>query len=535
MTTVPHLDHCPVCWKPRKNKDWGMTSTGETWCPKCTEFYNDNRQHFHPLDIRGTMPLAGGRLGYAPLHATLPGYMAEQSTWASIGFDVDEMRRMMQAQGRKIRWPAGYLPSAPKQQPPPAPPKPSIQAPPPGPTNDVCDCCGRNVPTPFHHDNKWPRTDGYDYCADCNNAGCGDPEDRCQLTEEVLKVAEHAMQITERAKKEMQLKAGIGSDGGNLSESERAEITAWLATNQPVEVQPQTVDETFASPPAEVAPGTPSILDLIQQQGVGPVEDASTLVAEGLSEEDREALADRAEGEAYLTTGPGAPITPEEAAFFQSAPTGVVGVRTEEGETISFAQAAAQVHGLSPEDAAELERMVAQRHQQAGQPAAPIAPTMGPASPLLNQPIAIEDAREEIMAVLQACEDPRIVNELFLGLLDAIDPADSDLHLALFQRLQASGRVHKMGTLDQPLAGYIYFYQEPKGTTKEGYTPGATQGGRMVDNAKAKIAESGVQGPVKRGMCSKCMKLVREEADGSIVTELDAEVLCGTSGGHVLA
>jgi hypothetical protein len=590
---------CIVCGKTEQQQEdeqvaegydaegFSSKSQGEPWCTNCWLFYNEHRQHFHPIDIVGHQPLAGGRLGIAPLHRTLPAYMEWEANWQSIGFDVDEMRRMMQANGLRIKWPPGHLPSAPRvgpsraslptgtvmdmgdceecqeegverpairveegphgpyltcgqhdaPQPPPAP-KPSIQASPAEPTDDVCACCGRNVPTPYHHDNKWPRTDGYDYCAACNHAGCGDPDDRCLLTKEDLKVAEHTMQITERAKLEMQLRAGIGSDGGNLGSDERADIERRLAamdaqqTGTPVQVQ--TVGETFTSPPAEVAPGTPSILDMIRAQEE----------AEGVPEDER--VPPIQPGEQHVTIAqPPHQQTWDEAVAEAAEERGEKPVAVQNpdgtmtGERLSFVEAAARVHGLPPEQVAELEALAEAQRQQAqprphltGPP--PTGVTMGPASPPLNPPMTAEDAVEAVMEVLQEVNDQTVVHQLFLGLLGALDPRDSNVSLAMLQWLQENGRVHKMGTLDQPLSGYIYFYNEPKGTTKEGYTPGGTQGGRMVDKAKEQIATSGVPLPGKKGMCPKCMRLVREEPDGSLVAEIDDTADCVGGGAHEL-
>lgn len=35
-----------------------------------------------------------------------------------------------------------------------------------------CDCCGRQVPTPFHHDAHDDSGDSWDYCQECNDKGC---------------------------------------------------------------------------------------------------------------------------------------------------------------------------------------------------------------------------------------------------------------------------------------------------------------------------------------------------------------------------
>lgn len=36
----------------------------------------------------------------------------------------------------------------------------------------TCDCCGRKVPTPFHHDAHDDSGDSWDYCQECYDTGC---------------------------------------------------------------------------------------------------------------------------------------------------------------------------------------------------------------------------------------------------------------------------------------------------------------------------------------------------------------------------
>lgn len=42
----------------------------------------------------------------------------------------------------------------------------------PQPPQSKCDCCGRNVPTPFHHDAHDDSGDSWDYCQECYDTGC---------------------------------------------------------------------------------------------------------------------------------------------------------------------------------------------------------------------------------------------------------------------------------------------------------------------------------------------------------------------------
>lgn len=99
----------------------------------------------------------------------------------------------------------------------------------------------------------------------------------------------------------------------------------------------------------------------------------------------------------------------------------------------------------------------------------------------------------------------------------AIDPRDSDSALMLLEWLQATKRLNVVATLSGS-GGYLWHYQEPKGATKEGYTPGGTQGGRMVDAALQQAKDSGAK-PKKTGLCDKCWSAVELQDDGTVVTD----------------
>lgn len=120
------------------------------------------------------------------------------------------------------------------------------------------------------------------------------------------------------------------------------------------------------------------------------------------------------------------------------------------------------------------------------------------------------------------------------AVLDVIDTRDSDTHIAVFKWLQERERVVRVGTLN---SGYIYQYQEPKGSSKEGYVLGGTQGDRMVDNALEAVNAAGAQ-PTKHGVCARCLKVVKQEGGGPIVTAADDDDVCpaGTDGDdlHIL-
>ena len=113
----------------------------------------------------------------------------------------------------------------------------------------------------------------------------------------------------------------------------------------------------------------------------------------------------------------------------------------------------------------------------------------------------------------------------------AIDPKDSDSALLLMEWLQGTGRLNVVATLNGK-GGYLWHYQEPKGATKEGYTPGGTQGGRMVDAALQQTKESGGK-PKHSGMCDKCWSAVEQLDDGTVVTDDENHnAVCSQGGAH---
>lgn len=123
----------------------------------------------------------------------------------------------------------------------------------------------------------------------------------------------------------------------------------------------------------------------------------------------------------------------------------------------------------------------------------------------------------------------------FEDALAAVDPADSEAALAMLDFLLRTGRLGRVGVLDGG-QGYLFMYQEPKGSTKQGYTPGATQGDRIVDQAVEKQRAAGAK-PTKTGMCPKCMSVVKEGPGGVIVLDdPDAEgvAICSAGGDHEL-
>lgn len=118
----------------------------------------------------------------------------------------------------------------------------------------------------------------------------------------------------------------------------------------------------------------------------------------------------------------------------------------------------------------------------------------------------------------------------FKDVLDQIDPRDSETALEMFQWLVDTKRLGRVGMLDG--GGYLLHYSEPKGTSKAGYTPGATKGGRMVDQAVEAAKASGAK-PANRGMCTKCFSVVVQEDDGTVaLDDGSANTVCAQGGTH---
>lgn len=114
--------------------------------------------------------------------------------------------------------------------------------------------------------------------------------------------------------------------------------------------------------------------------------------------------------------------------------------------------------------------------------------------------------------------------------LSQIDPRDSETALAMFQWLIDNGRLSQIGTLSG--GGYLLHYSEPKGTSKAGYTPGATQGGRMVDAAVQKAKDSGAT-KRQQSMCPKCFSVVTKDANDVVVLDGDnPDPTCPGGGSH---
>lgn len=115
----------------------------------------------------------------------------------------------------------------------------------------------------------------------------------------------------------------------------------------------------------------------------------------------------------------------------------------------------------------------------------------------------------------------------FKDVLDNLDPADSDAALLMLDWLLQNARLHRVGVLDGG-QGYLFVYQEPQGSTKEGYRPGATQGGRIVDDTLAAQRESGAQ-PRQKGLCQYCFSGVEVDEHGTVYNAATQETGCAKS------
>lgn len=91
-------------------------------------------------------------------------------------------------------------------------------------------------------------------------------------------------------------------------------------------------------------------------------------------------------------------------------------------------------------------------------------------------------------------------------MLADIDPRDSDSALKLFNWLKDNARLHRVATLDQ--GGYLFLYQEPEGSSRQGYVAGGTQGDRIVDDALEKAQASGTKS--LKGLCKHCFSAISQ-------------------------
>lgn len=125
-------------------------------------------------------------------------------------------------------------------------------------------------------------------------------------------------------------------------------------------------------------------------------------------------------------------------------------------------------------------------------------------------------------------------SQTFEEALSQVDPADSDAALAMLDFLLKTGRLGRVGVLDGG-QGYLFMYSEPKGATKQGYKPGATQGDRIVDGALESQRASGNGVPAsEKGMCPNCLSVVRKEGDQIVDDETGSAECSSPDGKHAV-
>lgn len=171
---------------------------------------------------------------------------------------------------------------------------------------------------------------------------------------------------------------------------------------------------------------------------------------------------------------------------------------------------------------AQLDQMVAQKVQEKLDEAGLSIPTgvQSAHQPLPIGQIEIEDIADFIDQVG------------FEKILEAVDPADSDVSLAMYAWLTRYARLDRVATLEG--GGYLFTYSEPKGSSKEGYVAGGTQGDRLVDSALAKAEEgNGGAGPTEKGMCKHCFGFLEKPVGGKPYTDDDpTHTVCPQNNGN---
>jgi hypothetical protein len=177
---------------------------------------------------------------------------------------------------------------------------------------------------------------------------------------------------------------------------------------------------------------------------------------------------------------------------------------------------------LTEEERAVLQAMIAESDERK-QDAAEAVSLNRPENPEGGDLAALVQA--EIAKVLGNTTPQQQLS--FEDVLKQIDPRDSDSALLMLDWLQKTGRLQNIGSING--GGYIWHYGEPKGTSKQGYVPGATKGGRMVDQAVDTARASGAK-PRQTGICDKCWSGVEKQDDGSIALDGDPTAKTCTDG-----
>lgn len=143
----------------------------------------------------------------------------------------------------------------------------------------------------------------------------------------------------------------------------------------------------------------------------------------------------------------------------------------------------------------------------------------------------IESKMSDVLSAMQAIGATPAPPQDFSEVLDNLDPNDSEAALDMLDWLLQHQRLHRVGVLDGG-QGYLFVYQEPQGSTKEGYRPGATVGDRIVDDTLAAQRESGAV-PRQKGICKYCFSGVEVDENGVVFNTATQSVGCPQSPQNV--
>lgn len=187
---------------------------------------------------------------------------------------------------------------------------------------------------------------------------------------------------------------------------------------------------------------------------------------------------------------------------------------------------------LSPQRRAEIETQLGPDYHDGLAPADEATAEVGTVQDQAGLPTDVQEFIRQEIAKAGGGPQPAAQPTNLEDVLLAIDPRDSDSALLLFQWLQATGRLNVVATLTGK-GGYLLHYQEPKGSSKEGYIPGGTQGGRMVDQALETAKASGAKAK-NLGMCDKCWSAVEliEETGAIVLNDETQNAVCPQGGPH---
>lgn len=359
----------------------------------------------------------------------------------------------------------------------------------------ICDCCDTHE-ADLHHDR--PDAGGvYDYCTKCNNAGCGDPAEPCELNKEPEEVHMSSADL-------------------------EAEYLALMA-NPPTPAVTET-EQTVSAPPPAAADEAQNVEAVVRALAGGfdlgqPTEEQARAEAEA---DERARLMD--------AMGPGHAQPSDDEKFWPAAQK--VQTMIDQGQYVAArlgieALAGTVMPMMYQQMLAEVDEVLKdlpeENHEE-----------------FLNHVLSsLVDFRamggEQALTQAQEQFQEPLDTGTFQDILADLDPRDSEAALAMLDYLLRTGRLNRVGVLDGG-QGYMFIYKEPKGTTKAGYRPGGTQGDRLVDAAVDAQRASG-QRPAKRGMCPQCLSAVRDTEDGTIVLddpENPTPECSGSDSGHLM-